>query len=125
MYKYKTVARFLVSGGTATTIDYVIYRILIYISCPAIFSKTMSTIFAIICSFIINKNWTFEYSKKADKKLIFKYIIAQSINIFTNTGVNAIVYTKSNNVNFAFVCATFCGMVVNYTLQKKFVFIKK
>lgn len=122
MKKYKTILKFLVSGATTTAIDYIIYRILMILFCPALISKFFSMLCAIICSFVINKKWTFQHSEKTDSKLIVRYLIAQFINIVTNTSVNTIVYNHTNMINIAFVFATICAMIVNFILQKKFVF---
>lgn len=122
MERYKTVLKFLVSGATTTAIDYIIYRILMILFCPALISKFFSMLCAIICSFVINKKWTFQHSEKTDSKLIVRYLITQLINIVTNTSVNTIVYNHTNMINIAFVFATICAMIVNFILQKKFVF---
>lgn len=122
MGKYKMIMKFLISGGSTTVLDYTIYRILMSISCPALISKFFSMLCAIICSFVINKKWTFQHSEKTDSKLIVRYLIAQLINIVTNTSVNTIVYNHTNMINIAFVFATICAMIVNFILQKKFVF---
>lgn len=119
-----SVFRFLISGGTATLIDLTIYYVLsnfIDITPSKLISITCASIF----SFFINKKWTFSNDGKYSFWQILKYIIAVLINIGVNTAINTLLFNLTNIKFLAFVIATLVAMIVNYLLQKFFVFKNK
>ena len=79
---------------------------------------------ACITSLVINKNWTFEYNNKFDIVLVLKYFISQIINITLNVVTNTIIYKLTNIKLLAFVLATVIAMMLNFLMQKLFVFKK-
>ena len=120
----KTICRFLFSGGVSTGIDFIIYMFLYGKLDPRI-AKLISSGFALICSFFINRRWTFRYEKYMDFGIILKFIISQIVNIGTNTVVNYLVLLATSNVILSFIFATGCGMIINYLLQRFWVFVNE
>lgn len=118
------IFKFIVVGGISTTLDFLIYMVLsnyIYLSV----AKTISIIIASIFSYLGNKFWTFEDSQKTSIKKMSKYCLVIVANITTNVYVNHSVYILLNNKIIAFILATIVATIVNYCLQKRFVFKKQ
>lgn len=123
--RIREIFHFIIVGGSATILDYILYRIVLKEFAFIIVRKGISTICAVTYSFFINKNWTFMYGEQINIDLIIKYIVSQALNLCVNIMVNYIVFIRFNEVNLAFVMATGCGMVANFTLQKLWVFKEK
>ena len=122
-YDWKKFGRFLVTGGSATLIDFVIYMLLrTYIGSGR--GKFVSMLCANVFSFITNKRWTFSVDEKTNMWMVVKYVIVQGLNIGVNVGVNQLSLKLTNMVVLSFVIATGCAMTVNYVGQKLFVFKK-
>ena len=116
-----SIYKFVVSGGIATSIDFVIYILLKQILWPSV-AKTISMLCANIWSYIVNKRWVFSNEKKTDSKMIASYVVVQAINLGVNVGTNSLMLHLTNHTIISFVIATLCATIVNYTLQKIIVF---
>ena len=112
--------KFLFIGLTATILDFLIYYLLTQVVSISL-GKLLSMICACTYSYFMNKNWTFNY-KKDVLYSVFKYIISQVINIFSNVWINYIVYSYENNKIVSFLIATIFSAAINYILQKRYVF---
>lgn len=123
IYKYKKEVKFMCAGTFTTSIDLVVY-IFLSRNLDITISKLISTMVACITSLVINKNWTFEYNNKFDIVLVLKYFISQIINITLNVVTNTIIYKLTNIKLLAFVLATVIAMMLNFLMQKLFVFKK-
>ena len=97
-YKEK-YAKFIISGGVSTIIDFVIYTLL-----TSIIAITPSKAISISCSsllaFVLNKNWVF------------------SVNVTSN----GLIYEFTGKKIFSFFIATILASIVNFSLQSKWVF---
>lgn len=116
-----SISKFLITGGSVTLIDYILYMLLSNI----IFftgAKAISMLTASLFSYFLNKIWTFKNTEKSTFKYFFKYYIAFILNIGTNLSINHIVFLKTGQKTIAFIIATFIAMCVNYLLQRFFVF---
>ena len=123
MKKNKSIFRFLLTGGSSTLIDFIIYYLLgTYIDISI--AKCISMLCASIYSYFLNKRWTFENVEKTSISIILKYYITFIINMAINVGINRIVFHHAHNKLIAFIVATAIAMIVNYLLQKKWVFIQ-
>ncbi len=116
-----SVYKYIVSGGIATCIDFVCYMLIMKVAWPS-FAKTTSMIIANIWSYNVNKRWVFSSEKKNCTKTIGLYLAVQVINLITNVGINSLMLHLTGYVILSFVAATLCATIVNYTLQKVFVF---
>lgn len=117
----KSFYRFVIIGGSATLLDFIIYMIISnYLDINI--SKMMSTGLASIYSFILNKKWTFADERKLSSSVVVKYIMVQIINILVNTGMNSLVFGITSLKIVSFVIATGVSMMVNYILQRLVVF---
>lgn len=115
------VFRFLVVGGSSTAIDFVVYMILT-MKLPVNVAKTISMGISSIYSYFANKKYTFKNKDKTDIKYLVRYYIAFAFNFITNVSVNSMIYQKTQMKVVAFIIATACAMIVNYLLQRYFVF---
>ena len=112
--------RFLICGGVTTALDFIVYRCLIGSLGPA--AKSISFCCGAGLSFFLNRKWTFRYHGKMNGLLIFKFAVAQGANLAVNSGINYVALQITHHLVFAFLCATACGMIVNFTLQRVLVF---
>lgn len=123
MKKNSGLFRFLITGGISTSIDFVIYIIL---SCRIniISAKITSMLCASIVSYLINKCWTFQNKEKTNWRYLTKFYITFMINVIINISINQIIYIVTESKIIAFIMATGCAMMVNYLLQRIWVFNK-
>ena len=112
---------FIVIGGLATTIDFIIYSYLLdFISIN--FSKFISMLVSSLFSYFMNKIFTFNKGKNYNSKYLIKFYIIFLLNLLTNIFVNYYVYKWTSIKILAFILATLFGMIVNFIGQKFFVF---
>jgi len=116
----KEVLRFLVTGFSAVGIDLGVYYLLNGITGinPA---KGISFICGTLLAYTLNKYWTFGAKEKSYKEA-GKFILLYSFSLAVNIAVNKSVLLVFNSSLFAFLCATGCSTVINFTGQKLWVF---
>ena len=120
IYKDK-YAKFIISGGFSTTIDFAIYVLLsnfIAINPSKAISITCSTVFALF----LNKNWVFMTRNLNKWPTLFRYFIVFLINLSVNVTTNGLVFEFTDQKILAFSIATIVASLINYTLQSKWVF---
>ena len=112
---------FIIIGGLATTIDFIIYSYLLdFISIN--FSKLISMLVSSLFSYFMNKIFTFNKGKNYNSKYLIKFYIIFLLNLLTNIFVNYYVYEWTSIKILAFILATLFGMIVNFIGQKFYVF---
>lgn len=112
---------FLLIGGLATTIDFVIYNYLFsFFSINA--SKLISMLSSSLFSYFMNKIFTFNKGKNYNQKYLIKFYVIFLLNLLTNVFVNYYVYKLTSVKLLAFILATLFGMTVNFIGQKFYVF---
>lgn len=119
--KLKELLRFLVGGGSAVIIDFVVYRLLVHFGTDMSLSKAISYVAGAAVGFVINKFWTFECTKLSFTEIL-RYIILYACSAFANMMVNAVVIYVTSMTVFAFLCATGVSTIMNFIGQKFFVF---
>lgn len=122
--RIKECLKFLIGGGSAVIVDYIVYHLLMHFGLTVSLSKSISYVAGASVGFVINKLWTFE-SKRFSKMEIVRYIILYAISASANTFVNKLVLWLFVSPFFAFLCATGTSTVMNFLGQKYFVFVKK
>ncbi len=120
-FNYKRASKFLLTGGVATCIDFIVYMLLIQLL-PTYFSKAISMLCAMVWSFLVDRRWVFDSQKRINTKLVAGYLFVQTLNMATNVSTNQITLYITQNIYISFVVATICGALVNYNLQRKFIF---
>lgn len=112
---------FIIIGGLATTIDFIIYNYLFKFFTINI-SKLISMLSSSLFSYFMNKIFTFNKGKNYNSKYLIKFYIIFFLNLLTNIFVNYYVYKWTSIKILAFILATLFGMIVNFIGQKFFVF---
>ena len=86
---------FIIIGGLATTIDFIIYSYLLdFISIN--FSKFISMLVSSLFSYFMNKIFTFNKGKNYNSKYLIKFYIIFLLNLLTNIFLNYYVYKSSS-----------------------------
>lgn len=119
----KSVIKFLAVGGCCTFIDYSIYMMIVD-KIGALGGKGISMGCSMIINYLLNKYWSFDAKKTKKGKEITRYILSQVANITVNMSINFIVLSVIGQKTIAFLCATGVAMIVNYLLQRFWVFKK-
>ena len=112
---------FIVIGGLATIVDFIIYSYLLTFFSINI-SKLISMLSSSLFSYFMNKIFTFNKGKNYNSKYLIKFYIIFLLNLLTNIFVNYYVYKWTSIKILAFILATLFGMIVNFIGQKFFVF---
>lgn len=118
------LVRFIISGSATTGVDFILY-ILLSIYIPIYISKAVSMFIAMTLSFFINRFWSFNNTNITIKRSISRFVLCQVINLLVNTTVNYSLYILSHNKIISFIGATFFAMIINFILQKNYVFPSK
>ena len=118
--KFKSIYRFLIVGSLSTLLDFILYYMLGHFL-PNSAAKLISILAACTLSFFLNRNWTFA-QKNTNAGQVIRFALAQGVNIGTNVAINAITYSLTESKPISFVAGTGVAMVVNYSLQRWFVF---
>ena len=92
---------------------------------PVPLSKFCSIAISAVVSFVINKYWSFKKQNGNIAAQGIKFAITQGANIGVNVATNSLLLSLSNVTIVAFIGATLCGMIVNFALQKFWVFQSK
>lgn len=122
-FQIKEILCFLVGGGSAVAIDFIVY-ILLKSNFSTSMAKTISFILGASVGFVINKLWTFK-SRKFCYVEILKYIILYACSAAVNTFVNKGMLSLFHLTVLAFLTATGCSTIINFLGQKFFVFRKR
>ncbi len=116
-----STVRFCIIGVCSTTIDFIFYMIF-STKLHILWAKCISMLISSVFSYFLNKSWTFRNTEKTNIRYLFRYYLSFAANIGTNTLINYIVFSLTQNKIPSFVIATACAMTVNFLLQKYFVF---
>ena len=118
----KEILKFLVGGGSAVIVDFILYFFLKSIFLTSV-AKAISFICGAFVGFVINKLWTFE-SKEFNYHEIMKYVVLYAFSATVNAIVNKSVLYFTSTILLAFFIATGCSTIINFLGQKFFVFRK-
>ncbi len=119
--KLKELSRFVVGGGSAVLVDFVVYRSLVHFGIDMSVAKAISYVAGAAVGFVINKFWTFECARLSFTEIL-RYVILYACSALANTMVNALVIWVTSMTFFAFLCATGVSTIMNFIGQKFFVF---
>lgn len=116
------VARFLVVGGCSTLLDFVLYRGLLELDLGTVPAKTCSMLVSMLLSFLLNRGWSFRKVNRHHETQILRYVVCQAANLCVNVSVNYCLVTLTHNIYIGYVLATGIAMIVNFLLQRFWVF---
>lgn len=118
---HSSLYRFVISGGIATGIDFIIYITLKQLLWPSL-AKTISMLCANVWSFIVNKRWVFSTGRRTNTRMLLFYFVVQAINLSVNVGTNSLMLYFTGYTIISYIVATLCATLFNYILQKTIVF---
>jgi len=128
-------AKFIVVGLVNTTLDFGIFNLLTSLAgFNAVLSNVISFSCGIVCSYFLNRNWTFKETRNADQTAEFlKFLISNLVALLVNTiavwiAVRILETTFDLdlwlNSALAKIIATLFSLVLNYTFLSRWVFTK-
>ncbi len=123
--KRRRVIRFIISGGTAASINLgLIYLFTDILGFWYLFSSASAFIFAFIVSFCLQKYWTFE---NKNKDILYKQLAIYLLLALFNLNVNtALMYILVDFFKIWYMLAQFfvTGLIAlwNFTAYKFFIF---
>ena len=120
----KKFIKFGITGLLNTAIDFILFAFLCEIvkSDPKI-SKIISQTIAIINSYIVNKNWTFQKRKNYNKTEMFKFLIVNGSSLALNYLGMYIFYDNLGlNKYLCLLPIALITIAINYFGNKLFVF---
>ena len=117
--------KFGMVGVLNTLVNWSIFFILetcgVYYILANIISYSLSTIH----SYLWNTLWVFKYKDKASTDNTFKFIVLNIIGLCLNTGILYVLVDFFNlNKLFALIITTAIVMIINYAVNKVWVFKK-
>lgn len=118
---YIQIFKFVVVGGIATLIDWVIYFVLFnYFHIFPLISNVISYSISVIYNFIMSVKWVFDTKNKSMKRLLFEFIILSLIGLIISEFIIwFFLEILSFNSIIAKILSTLIVMVINFILRKK------
>ena len=116
------IIKFVIVGGIATIIDYIIFFILHeLLKVPTLPANVISFTVSVIYNYIASVKWVFDVKKEDPKKQFIIFLILSIIGLLINT---AIVYVTIDLLHwYSMICkiiATGIVMVFNFITRKIF-----
>ena len=118
---YIQIFEFVVVGGIATLIDWIIYFVLFnYFHIFPLISNIISYSISGIYNFIMSVKWVFDTKDKSMKRLLFEFIVLSLLGLIIS---EFIIWFFLEILSFdsiiAKILSTLIVMVINFILRKK------
>lgn len=118
-------ARFFVVGCSAVMVDFILYRILMWLTVGVATAKAIGFISGTVYSFFMNRTFTFKHGNSNFEQVIgfvLVYTFTMGMNLIMNE-LGLMVFGRGEfGINTSFVIAAFASAAVNFIGMKKFVF---
>ena len=117
-----------ISGIIATSTDFLIYSMIIHFWQNYIIPKMISFICGTTVAYFCNRKITFQvknYNHAQLVKFYLTYILSMAINVTMNLvglSVTRSLFSHQLSIYIAFILATCCSIVINFSGQKFWVF---
>ena len=120
----KKFIKFGITGVLNTAIDFIVYAFCCEIlKLDPKISKIISQTTAIVNSYIVNKNWTFQKRKNYSKSEILKFLLVNGSSLAINYLGMYIFYDNLGlNKYLCLIPLAFITIIINYFGNKLFVF---
>lgn len=123
---FKSFIKFGVVGVLNTLINWLIFGVLNFLGVYYILANVIAYCIATANSYIFNSKWVFEYNGENKKGTTIKFVILNLIGLGLNTTILYFLVDIANlNKLISLVIATGIVMVVNYIVNKLWVFKMK
>jgi len=114
--------RFLLVGGSSTLIQFVLLIALVeLLQMPKVYASALSYALSAVYNYLLNYHFTFS-SDQQHRETAPKYILAVGLGLSINTAVFCMLLTLLPHYIFAQVGATLTALVVNFLVQKYWIF---
>jgi glycosyltransferase involved in cell wall biosynthesis/putative flippase GtrA len=126
--KYKTLIKYLIAGGTATSVDLgLLFIFTDLLKIHYLISAIIAFVFAFFVSFYLQKFWTF---RDGDKNIIYKQMSMYLFLGLTNLGTNSLImYTLVDHLKIMYMIAqvitSLLLSVINFLVYRLITFKKK
>ncbi len=117
----KELLRFLLSGITAVSVDFLSYTLLLHVQTPLSLAKGTGFLSGTVVTYFLNKFWTFQNPQREWKE-VFRFVLLYAVSLGINIGINHVVLAETDLVGLAFLSATAVSTIVNFIGLKTFVF---
>ena len=118
-------ARFFVVGCSAVMVDFILYRILMWITGAISLAKAIGFVSGTVYSFFMNRTFTFKHGS-SNKEQVLGFVLVYTFTMVMNLLMNElglIIFGAGElGINVSFVIAAFASAAVNFLGMKKFVF---
>lgn len=119
------VARYLVAGGSAVVVDFVLYRGIMWMFDLKLLAKAVGYVGGTVYSFYVNRSFTFKRDS-SNREQVISYLFIYIVSMFLNTGINQtglfLLGTGELGINFSFITAAVTSAAFNFVCMKRFVF---
>jgi len=118
------LARFLVTGGLAAVVDYVLYQLLLALGLGLIPAKALSFVAGTATAYAINRRWTFASTPSArNARAVFGlYAVTFLGQVTVNTVLVGVLPPTWWRITVAFVIAQGVATSVNFLVQHRVIF---
>jgi putative flippase GtrA len=119
------VARYLVAGGSAVVVDFILYRGIMWMFDLKLLGKAVGYVGGTIYSFYVNRSFTFKRDS-SNREQVISYLFIYVVSMFLNTGINQtglfLLGTGEIGINSSFMAAAVTSAAFNFVCMKRFVF---
>ncbi len=119
----KQIMKFIVVGGIATLLDWIIYYILYnYVHIPPLIANVISFSISVVYNYFASIKWVFEVDQeKSKKKLFFLFLLFSIIGLLIS---ELLLWIMINHLNIhemiSKIITTIVVMIFNFITRKKF-----
>jgi len=127
-YKNKSfvrVVKFLVSGGSAALVEYLVFLLLHYMQVDLLMANSLSFISGFLVSFTLNRAWVFSSKDAVPKQLLIYATLAVANLIFSNVAIWLLVNELSLLSPYAKIITMGTIACWNYFLYSRYIFKKE
>ena len=116
--------KFGMVGVINTLVNWIIFFILNALGMYYILANIIAYILGTVNSYLWNTLWVFKYKDKASTETTIKFIILNLIGLGLNTGILYVLVDLCNLNKFIGLATTAIVMIINYIVNKLWVFSK-
>ena len=117
----REITLFLIVGAIATSIDFLVYFVLVDFEVTKDIAKSISFLSGVLVGYLGNVNITFQDAVPRLSRYLFVYALSLLINV----SMNSISYSVTENGLLSWILATASSMTFNFLGLRHFVFTQK
>ncbi|MDD3364531.1 MAG: GtrA family protein [Syntrophomonas sp.] len=123
--KFIQFMRFSTVGLGNTAVDFTAFFLLNLAGVPYLLAQVLSYSAGVVNSFIFNRTWTFQVTRKTNVTEITKFIILNGISLLASSSLLFILHNVNHlDLWIAKIAATGVGVAVNFIGSRLWVFAK-